>query len=154
MQLAAFVRTNEQPVDSEWAKMRWTQMKLGETIEKSGTAVLIDVGEKDNIHPHDKKTPGERLARLALHRTYGRKDVVEAGPIPTVSKVVKNVVGVGFKNAAGLKTSDGGKVLGFQLAGADGKFAWADAKIVKDKIAVDIPSGANKQLLSKKGSNI
>lgn len=140
VQLAAFVRTNEQPVDSEWAKMRWTQMKLGETLEKSGTAVLIDVGEKDNIHPHDKKTPGERLARLALHRTYGR-DIVEAGPIPTVSRKGKGLVGVAFKNSAGLKTSDGGKVLGFQLAGADGKFAWADAKIVKDKIAISIPEG-------------
>ena len=51
------------------------------------------------------------------------------------------MVGVGFKNAAGLKTSDGEKVKGFQLAGADGKFAWADAKIVKDKIAVTIPEG-------------
>ena len=145
VQLAAFIRTNEQPVESEWAKMRWTQMKLGETLGKSGTAVIIDVGEKDNIHPHDKKTPGERLARLALARTYGMKDVVEAGPIPVLAKAGtaagKPVVGLAFKDAKGLKTSDGEKVKGFQLAGADGKFAWAEAKIVKDKVAVEVPDG-------------
>ena len=129
VQLAAFIRTNEQPVESEWAKMRWTQMKLGETLGKSGTAVIIDDSKKDN----------------ALARTYGMKDVVEAGPIPVLAKAGtaagKPVVGLAFKDAKGLKTSDGEKVKGFQLAGADGKFAWAEAKIVKDKVAVEVPDG-------------
>ena len=145
VQLAAFQQTHPDPVESEWAKMRWTQMKLGETLGKSGTAVIIDAGDHNDIHPKDKKTPGERLARLALARTYGQKDLVEAGPIPTAAKAGKAdgapVVGVAFKNAVGLKTSDGAKVKGFQLAGADGKFAWAEAKIVKDKVAVAVPDG-------------
>ena len=145
VQLAPFGRTNDQPVESEWAKMRWTQTKLGETLPKSGTVVIADVGDANDIHPKDKKTPGERLARLALARTYGRKNLVEGGPIPTAAKAGKAdgapVVGIAFRNAVGLKTSDGAKVKGFQLAGADGKFAWAEAKVVKDKVAVAVPEG-------------
>lgn len=30
---------------------------------------------------------------------------------------------------------------GFQIAGADGKFAWAEAKAVKDKVAIAVPNG-------------
>ncbi|MGI5869985.1 MAG: sialate O-acetylesterase [Kiritimatiellia bacterium] len=142
VQLAAFQRTNEHPVDSAWASMRWTQMLLGETMEKSGTAVLLDAGDHDDIHPKDKKTPGERLARLALARTYGMKDVVEAGPIPVAIKRVKDErVGIAFKNAAGLKTSDGGNVKGFQLAGEDGRFVWAEAEIMNQTVALKTPDG-------------
>ena len=141
VQLASFRETHEQPVESEWAKMRWTQMRLGETLGKSGTAVILDVGEHDNIHPKDKKTPGERLARLALRRTYGFKDVVEAGPIPQASRLVNAVVVISFRNAEGLKTFDGSSLKGFQLAGADGKFVWAEARIAKDNVIVMAPDG-------------
>ena len=145
VQLPGFLETHADPIECNWAEMRWNQMKLGETLGKSGTAVIIEAGDHKDIHPKDKKTPGERLARLALVRTYGRKDLVEGGPIPVSAKVVKgggaNAVEVAFKDAKGLKTSDGGKVKGFQLAGADGKFAWAEAKAVKDKVAIAVPNG-------------
>lgn len=142
VQLAAFQRTNEQPVESAWASMRWTQMQLGETMEKSGTAVLLDAGDHDDIHPKDKKTPGERLARLALARTYGVKGVVEAGPIPLGAKQVSgNLVGVAFKNDEGLKTSDGGKLKGFQLAGEDGRFVWVEAEVMNKGVGLKIPEG-------------
>ena len=141
VQLAAFQQTHDQPVESEWAKMRWTQMKLGETMDDSGTVVIVDAGDHNDIHPKDKKTPGERLARLALARTYGERGLVEAGPIPLRAKALKDKVGVAFKNSVGLKTSDGGKVRGFQLAGADGKFSLAEAQIVKDKVVLAVPEG-------------
>jgi sialate O-acetylesterase len=47
------------------------------------------------------------------------------------------MVTVTFKEAgAGLKTLDGSAVKGFALAGADGVFHWATAKIVGDKVMV------------------
>jgi sialate O-acetylesterase len=137
VQLAAFKETHAEPLDSAWARMRWTQMQLGETVPHCGTAVAIDVGAHGDIHPKDKKTVGERLARLALARTYGREDVVEAGPIPDplvlepgdkfgstvhnggVDSEGRNVVDaylyIGFRNdKGGLKARDGGLIRGFQ----------------------------------------
>ena len=140
VQLAAFQQTNENPIDSAWARMRWTMTRLGEEIKNCGTAVAIDVGHPTDIHPKDKKTVGERLARLALHRTYGRADIVEAGPIPlTASKTEDGGVRITFKNAAGLKTTDNAPVAGFQVVGADGKTRWADARIKDDAVIVSLP---------------
>lgn len=139
VQLAAFMKTHDSPLDSAWARMRWTQMRLGESIEKSGTAVAIDVGDHRDIHPKDKKTVGERLARLALARTYGLAGVVEAGPIPQAATLGGGAVSVTFKNTAGLSTSDGGTVSGFQLVAADGQTVWADATISGDLVSVTVP---------------
>lgn len=141
VQLAAFQQTHPEPVESAWARMRWTMMQLGETVENSGTAVAIDVGHPTDIHPKDKKTVGERLARLALRRTYGRQDVVEAGPIPTdVEKTAEGIV-VSFKNAVGLKTSDGGDVSGFQVVDAQGSASWARAAVRGEQVLVAVPEG-------------
>ena len=141
VQLAAFRETHEKPFNSAWADMRWTHMKLGETLEKSGAAVAIDIGHHTDIHPKDKKSVGERLARLALVRTYGKTDIVEAGPIPQSAALSGGKVVVSFKNAAGLATSDGEAVSGFQLVGADGKAVWAKAEIAGETVAVAVPEG-------------
>ena len=149
VQLAAFKETHAEPLDSAWARMRWTQMRLGETVPHCGTAVAIDVGAHGDIHPKDKKTVGERLARLALARTYGRPDVVEAGPIPdplvmepgdrfgyTVHNggvdsegrdVVDACLYIGFRNdKGGLKAREGGLIRGFQ-AKIDGVWTAVEA---------------------------
>ncbi|MGI5868318.1 MAG: sialate O-acetylesterase [Kiritimatiellia bacterium] len=142
VQLAAFQATHPEPRDSAWARMRWTMTRLGEEVEHSGTAVTIDVGDHADIHPKDKKTVGERLARLALNRTYGRKDIVEAGPIPTSATTSDRGVVVSFKNAAGLRARDGGRLEGFQIPGADGKFVWADAVVEGETVVVAVPEGS------------
>lgn len=141
VQLAAYLETHDEPYDSRWAMMRWEQMKLGETVEKSGTAVAIDIGDHTNIHPKDKKTVGERLARLALARTYGRKDIVEAGPIPLRAAQIGDRILVAFKNASGLATSDGGPVKGFQLVDATGKAVWTEAQIQGESASIAVLPG-------------
>ena len=141
VQLAAFLQTHEKPIDSAWAKMRCTHMRLGETLPKSGTAVAIDIGHHTDIHPKDKKTVGERLARLAIVRTYGAKDIVEAGPIPLGAFFADGRVVVTFKNATGLKTSDGGPLKGFLLKTADADYEWCEATIEGETVAIAIPEG-------------
>lgn len=141
VQLAAFQQTHDAPQDSAWARMRWVMMQIGETVKNSGTAVTIDVGHHTDIHPKDKKTVGERLARLALNRTYGRKDIVEAGPIPTGVKKENTGLVVSFKNASGLKTSDGAAVSGFQVVDGAGKAVWAQAAINGETVVVSVPEG-------------
>ncbi len=143
VQLAAFRDTHDTPQNSAWARMRWVMMQLGETVKNSGTAVAIDVGDPNDIHPKDKKTVGERLARLALNRTYGRKDIVEAGPIPMSVAKSENGLIVSFKNAGGLKTSDGAAVTGFQVVDETGKATWAQATIDGDTVVVTVPDGVD-----------
>ena len=146
VQLAAFKETHADPIDSAWARMRWTQMRLGETVPHCGTAVAIDVGDHRDIHPKDKKTVGERLARLALARTYqGHKDD-GSGPIPLSAAVradasypepapvIVRFVRPDFSDALRLATSDGQAVRGFQFVYEDGSAEAAAAEI--DRYAV------------------
>ena len=51
-------------------------------IANSGMAVIHDsITDLDNVHPSNKRVPGERLALLALAKTYGRKELVCSGPV-------------------------------------------------------------------------
>lgn len=71
---------------ADWPGLRAVQ---AETLElpHTGMAVTIDIGDPGQIHPPDKDIVGDRLARLALHRVYGRADVVDSGPVLERSEV-------------------------------------------------------------------
>ena len=92
-------------------------------------AVSSDVGAQNDVHPRDKRTVGERLARWALHDVYGRKEIVPSGPLPTEAKASGGAVVVRFEHGKGLRTRDGQPVREVEVAGADGVFAAAEAEI-------------------------
>lgn len=56
VQLANFMEAKSQPVESNWAELRDQQRKVSLTIPKTGLAVIIDVGEWNDIHPLDKNS--------------------------------------------------------------------------------------------------
>ena len=60
--------------DCSWAFQREQQLLASKMIQNSGMVSLADCGEFDNIHPLDKKTPGERLAALAEQMVYQMDD--------------------------------------------------------------------------------
>jgi sialate O-acetylesterase len=127
VQLANFQPRRAEPGESGWAELREAQtMTLKEPA--TGMAVIIDLGEADNIHPKNKQDVGHRLALWALAKTYGQSGEY-SGPLFDSSAVEGNKVRVRFTHADGLRTSDGGPVKGFAIAGADGKFVWANATI-------------------------
>ena len=139
VQLAAFMQTHDNPISSAWAAMRWTLMQIGESQPHCGTAVAIDIGNHTDIHPKDKKTVGERLARLALARTYFDSSIVPCGPIPQSAVRSGDAIEIRFAYADGLKTSDGEKVKGFQIS-SDGKtYRWTDAEIKDSAIRIVSP---------------
>ena len=78
----------------------------------------------------------DELLRLIPHH----QSLAEAAPSVDL-RYRRCIVGRWDENTIDAETSDGGKVAGFQLAGADGKFAWAEAEIAKDNIAVTVPDG-------------
>ncbi|OZG62826.1 9-O-acetylesterase [Bifidobacterium lemurum] len=63
-----------------WPVIREAQWDAAQTMPHVHTVPLIDCGEFDNIHPVDKRTPGERLADMALATVYGRTDVPHRNP--------------------------------------------------------------------------
>lgn len=95
------------------------------SLKNTGMALTTDlVNDLQNIHPIQKREVGERLARIALARDYG-KAVTYQGPTVKSISVLPDGVRVFFDHAKGLN----GSLEGFQLAGKDGVFVTADARI-------------------------
>jgi sialate O-acetylesterase len=126
------------PLESAWAAQR-ESMEAALALPATGRAVTIDVGEANDIHPRDKRTVGDRLARVALARVYGRH-VVASGPTYRAHRAHGGGrLAVAFDHADGGLVShapDGRIVQGFAVAGADRKFVWATARIVGDSVEV------------------
>ncbi len=114
------------------------QTRCLDLIPNTGMVVTTDIPENlSDIHPPYKWIVGERLARLALNKTYGRKDVVCEGPKMKSVKVDGDKVVVEFDNAeGGLLTSDG-KAPDWFVAVAKGKYVKVRAKIDAGRVLID-----------------
>ena len=105
-------------------------------LPRVGLATAIDIGEVGHIHPGNKKEVGRRLALEAERIVYGQ-NVISRGPLFREAKVENGTIRVFFDNAeTGLKTSDGKAPGAFFIAGKDGKFVVAEAKIDGDTVVV------------------
>ena len=114
------------------------QSRAARQIKNAGVSVTTDlVDDLNDIHPRNKKEVGHRLALLALNKTYGEKNVVCAGPTFRAAKFAGGKVVLQFDNVdGGLMRKDGQPLTWFAIAGADGKFVPADAKIAGDTVEV------------------
>lgn len=137
VQLANFMKEDEEPVDTEWAELREAQT-LTLSQPSTGQAVIIDIGEADDIHPRNKQDVGLRLALIAMNKDYGYSDIVYQGPTYKSMQKDGNKVILTFDNVGGglVTKSKYGYVNGFSIAGKDKEFVWAKAYIDGDKIVV------------------
>jgi sialate O-acetylesterase len=137
VQLADYKAEKPEPAESEWAELREAQtMTLGK-LPNTGEAVIIDLGEGQDIHPRNKQGVANRLARWALARDYGI-DVPYHSPSYKSMEKDGNKIILTFEHVgAGLKPFDVPEPQGFTIAASDRKFARAEAKVVgKDKVEV------------------
>ena len=116
-----------------WPHFRDSQRRLAETITFTGMAVSSDVGDSLDVHPKNKRPVGERLAKVALHDTYGYA-IECSGPTLRSMDVKGKKVILEFDHAEGLTTSDGKDVIGFEVAGYDKVYHEAIAEIKNDKV--------------------
>lgn len=138
VQLANFMKVQDEPVESTWAELREAQLKTLQ-LEKTGMAVIIDVGEAFDIHPRNKQDVGYRLALNARANTYNEK-IPYSGPIYKSHKIEKNTIRISFDHVCGgLQAKDGSELKGFAIAGVDHKFYWAKAEIQGSEIVVSAP---------------
>jgi sialate O-acetylesterase len=164
VQLANLNKANKQTVESGWAEVRDAQRRALELLN-TGMAVSFDIGEWNDIHPLNKKEVGRRLALEAFRVAYNDSSVVSSGPLYESMEISGNSIILTFKMVGkGLYANS--LLDGFQIAGADGRFVWANAVVLtKNKVKVwsesvksptvvryaweDNPAGAN--LKNKEG---
>jgi sialate O-acetylesterase len=128
-------RSDTPVVGDEWAETRESQAITATTVPNSCLAVTIDTGDPKNIHPPDKQPVGDRLARCALAKYYG-KDVVYSGPTLASVEHVPAAVILHFAHTHGGLVVKGDELEEFEIAGDDRKWHWADAHIHGDTIIV------------------
>ena len=139
VQLPNFDHGNRNSDTWHWAELREAQTKALAT-PNTGQAITIDVGEEKGLHPKNKKPVGERLALLALARTYAVKGVIDSGPVFEKAVREGRAYRVTYQTSPSpLKAAPAG-LTGFELAGADQVFHPADARI--DGTTVVITSAA------------
>lgn len=118
------------------AFLREAQLKASSMIPKSGMAVLLDAGLKSGIHPTKKQIPGERLALLALNKTYGIQGIASESPVYKSIEIHNDTVQISFDRAPMWVTAKDGGLKLFTLAGDDKVFHSAKAWIFRSKVYV------------------
>lgn len=122
------------------AYLREAQLKASTTLPNIGMACILDVGEKETIHPSHKKTGADRLALLALEKTYGVKGIQGESPTLKEMKIENGIAKLYFNNATLGLTSFNQPLSNFEIAGADRKFYLAEAVITKEGVNVSSSS--------------
>ena len=126
----------------DWGTVRDAQRRTLQ-VTNTAMAVTLDIGLAGNVHPPDKQTVGNRLALAARSMVYGEKVQYES-PLFRQATTVSQADGstamrVWFNHGEGL-TYHGKPATGFELAGVDGKFSAAEAKVEGDTVLVSAPS--------------
>lgn len=136
VQLANYQSPVREPAESDWAELREAQSKTL-ALPNTAMAVIIDIGEANDIHPKNKQEVGYRLSLPALKMIYG-KDVIYSGPTYKSMSVEGNKIRLKFDNTGTrLSYKDKyGYLKGFAIAGADKKFVWAKAYIENNEVVV------------------
>ena len=100
-----------------WPQFRNEQRKIIQATPYTGMAVTSDFGFRNDVHPTNKKVVGERLALIALSKTY-LQNLTYSGPEPISANFKNSKIIITFKHTGGLlKTSDSTILRGFSLDG-------------------------------------
>ncbi len=146
VQLSGYGPVAPKPGESNWAELRDVQRRIVDADPRAGLAVAVDLGDRFDIHPAEKKTVGLRLARAADAVVYG-ESITPGGPEATSVTPSGQDLVVAFKDVDGeLRTYSSDEAIGFETCTPDDVCAFVDAEPQGDKI---ILKGANTPGASK-----
>lgn len=109
-----------------WPYVRQGQWETARVLNDVGLANYCDVADPTLLHPPQKLTAGERLARLALAKTYG-KAIPCGGPKLISLRRETNSLVAGFEDGGSPLTLKGGAWNDVEIAGDDGIYHAARA---------------------------
>lgn len=133
-QLASMHAQRSEPMDSQWAELRDAQTQTL-VLPHTAMAVLIDAGEAWDIHPRNKQIVGDRMWRAANAIAYQSGEIY-AGPEISEMTVQNQTLTLSFVPSGSALTKRGNRLLGFELAGRDGRYVTAEAEIVGNQVRV------------------
>lgn len=128
-----------------WARLRDAQFRSAQQLPMAAFVNLTDLGEWNDIHPLNKKEAARRIS-LQMRHLKGEKFLSCKGPVFESVSFSGNKAVVTFRlstpqeelcvapireqhtSVGIIKTS--GQLEGFCLAGPDGRFYWADARLL------------------------
>jgi sialate O-acetylesterase len=119
----------------DYAELRDAQRLATTVLPKVGIAVITDVGNENDIHPPQKEPVGARLALNARALAYGEK-IEYLGPVFKEAKFASGAATLTFTHVGGGLVAKDGDLVGFTVAGKDGKFVPAKAVIKDDTVVV------------------
>ena len=125
-----------------WPWFRYSQLQLMQQIANTGMAVSSDCGDSLDVHPLRKQPIGQRLARWALNKTYG-KSITPSGPIYKGVVRSADALIVSFDYADNLCTSDGKQPSTFEIAEEEGMYYPATAVIEGNTVRLTSPEVKN-----------
>jgi sialate O-acetylesterase len=130
-------RHDHVPHTAETLPEFWEQQIESTRIPNTDIISVTDlVDDFRNIHPSYKWEVGRRMALVALAKDYGFKNTVYSGPRYQKMELKDGKAILYFSNTNGLKASDGQSLNCFTIAGTDGNYMNADAKIVGNTVVV------------------
>jgi sialate O-acetylesterase len=133
-----FVQLANYTSSSDWPTVRDAQRKtLG--LANTGMAVTIDVGDISDIHPRDKQDVGHRLALWARAISY-QEHLEDSGPLYRQAAPEGDHIRIWFDHTGQGLAAKGSELNGFEIAGSNGVFQPASAKIAENTVLVSNPN--------------
>lgn len=124
-------------VDDHWPEVREAQRKAL-ALADTAMVVTIDIGDPQNIHPANKQEVGRRLSLAARAMVYG-EHVEISGPLYRAMSIQDRSLRLYFSHAQEGLVVHGKELLGFEIAGKDGRFAPATALVDGDTVILSSP---------------
>lgn len=115
-----------------WPEFRNQQRLFLQETKNTGMAVTSDVGAKNDVHPRDKKTVGERLSLWALRDQY-HHNITVSGPLVSQVKYRGNQIIIDFTSVGKGLTFKGDRLKGFYVDGRP-----VEAKIKGNSVLIKV----------------
>lgn len=156
VQLAGWPPIEEKPAESFFAELREAQSM---TLSLPATGMATAVDQPDD-HPRDKQTVARRLLLVAAKVVYG-ENIIDSGLVFNSMQIEGSQIRIKFSSlGSGLRVHDKyGYARGFQVAGADGKFQWAQARqagedIVVSNVSIQQPTAVRYDWMNTPDGNV
>jgi sialate O-acetylesterase len=143
VQLPGFGPAPTAPVESGWSDVREAQRRAVDLDRHAALAVTIDLGERDEIHPTNKRDVGVRVARAMRRVAYGEA-ITPTGPAVRPASLEPGRVAVSFRDVEGrLVTYSSSHPTGLELCGhAAGTCRFVSGTVEADRVVIPTDGGA------------